>query len=329
MDNMSENIVAIYVENRGLTNKDLNLIQIGQDISEKMGYKLMILGMNLEEDAIDFIRNIDCKLLNIKHELLDKYNYKMYSKALSQAIEYITPKYLMFTTTLVGKELSSKISSMFDTGMISDAIKYLVTEGGELLIDKPSFGDQVYAKIGFNRACPGVITFRQIFNIEESEGKGKFIYEAFSPNINHDDFGLKAINTENVSAEEDEGENLQNAKIIVAAGLGIKKRENLELIYKLAELINGEVGVTKALVDKGWAKKDIQIGQTGVITNPDTYIAFGISGASQHTIGFSGAKKVIAINQNKDANIFNVADIGLAADAEQVLKHLISKLQSE
>lgn len=329
MDNLNNDIISVFVENMDLSKTDVNIVEIGQDISKKMNYNFVVIGVNLSDASIESFKNKDCKLINIKHSLLSTYNFKIYNKAISQAIKYIEPKYVLFTTTEVGKELSPNIASKFDTGMISDGIKYEITDENELLVDKPSFGDQTYAKIGFNYSYPRIISFRQNFNIEIDKNIGQCQYEEFIPDITIEDMGVIPVSTELLLETCKKTDRLQDAKTMIGVGLGIGSKENLEIVYKLASLIGAEVGVTKPLVDKGWADKNIQIGQTGRIINPDLYIAIGISGASQHIVGVIGAKKIIAINNNKDAHIFNIANVGFIGDCKHTLLEIIKHMDNE
>ena len=122
------------------------------------------------------------------------------------------------------------------------------------------------------------------------------------------------------------GNALQKAKIIVSAGRGIGTRKNLKLVYELAEKLGGTVGVSRALVEMGWATQDQQIGQTGTAVAPELLIACGISGAIQHLAGIGGAQKVIAINTDPNAPIFGAADYQIVGDAAETLRGLLERL---
>ncbi|NCB37053.1 MAG: electron transfer flavoprotein subunit alpha/FixB family protein, partial [Clostridia bacterium] len=129
------------------------------------------------------------------------------------------------------------------------------------------------------------------------------------------------------SRKTGEGLDIAQAKVIVAAGRGIGKQSNLELIHELAGLLGGAAGASRALVDMGWADRSCQVGQSGKTVAPRLYIACGISGAIQHLVGMQDSDLIIAINRDKDAPIFEVAHYGIVGDLFQVVPALTRKIR--
>jgi electron transfer flavoprotein alpha subunit len=198
----------------------------------------------------------------------------------------------------------------------------LKVEGGEIIATRPVYAGK--ALIDVKIASPTkIFSLRpNVFTASPANGATVSI-EKYAPDLNDADFVAKVTGTKVAEGRPD----VTEASIIVSGGRGIKGPENFHLVEELAEVLGGAVGASRAVVDAGWRPHDEQVGQTGKTVSPTLYIACGISGAIQHLAGMSSSKYIVAINKDKDAPIFQVADYGIVGDLFEIVPALTSELE--
>jgi electron transfer flavoprotein alpha subunit len=229
---------------------------------------------------------------------------------------------ILLTHSGGGRDLGPSLAYRLDTGIVTDATALRV-EGGELVITKPVFGGSAIAEFSI-ATTPKVATLRpRAFEAAEAPTAKDAQVEALS--VPETDGAIIVL--EEIREQAATGPRLKDAKVIVSGGRGLGGPDNWTYVEELAQILGGAVGATRAVTDAGWVPPSLQVGLTGATVAPDLYITIGISGAVQHIAGISGARNVVAINRDADANIFKYARFGVVGDWKQVVPAFIQRLK--
>ena len=251
---------------------------------------------------------------------LTHYSTELYSKIAVDIINEVKPDIILIGATTQGRDLAPRISSSLHTGLTADCIGLDINEQGKLAATRPTFGGKLMATI-LCKTLPQMATVRpKVFKpaVENIIKDTKFIY--IKPEI--DNIEKKVDFIEFVKGLNTSINELDSANIIVAGGKGLKNEAGFKLLKNFAESIGACVAASRGAVDMGLAPADIQIGQTGKTVTPKLYIACGISGAIQHIVGMQDSDKIIAINIDEKAPIFQHCDCGIVGDAFDILPKL-------
>ena len=234
-----------------------------------------------------------------------------------------TPDLIMFPQSTEGRDVVARLSVKLDKTVLTNNTD-ISADGGSVSVTTPIFGGSTLVTTTFTGSAPFLATFRpKSFAAESAGGGAAEVVSAPVPD-------LGATGTAKVTAvhvEESSGPKLDEAAIVVSGGRGLGEAAKYEMVEQLAKLLKGAPGASRAIVDAGWVPYSYQVGQTGKVVKPTVYIAAGISGATQHMVGMKGAKNIIAINKDKEAPIFGIADLGIVGDVHKVLPKLIEALQ--
>ena len=245
-----------------------------------------------------------------------------YADAICRLIEQRRPEALLFGATPFGRSLAPRIAARMGCGLTADCtVLDIDPETGLLLQTRPAFGGNLMATITCPDRRPQMATVRPgIFQSRVFPGSASADTEDldFAPERGPIELLDKLL--------VESGSSIRDAKIILSAGRGIGSQKNFKLLKQLAEKLGAAYGVSRPLVDLGWADQSHQIGQTGLTVAPDLLVCFGISGAIQHLAGIGGAKTIVAINTDPDAPIFSAAHYKIVDDAASVLKAMLDTL---
>lgn len=268
-----------------------------------------------------FVNSGISKIYTAEDEKFETYNTDYFAKAAVDIVKEIQPEILLIGATNQGRDLAPRISTALHTGLTADCTGLGINDKGQLAATRPTFGGQLMATI-LCKNLPQMATVRpKVFKPAEKDNikPAEIIYK----NINLDEVQKKVELLEFHRKVTNSLNELDSAEIIVAGGRGMKNAEGFKLLKEFADKIGAAVGASRAAVEMGLASHEMQIGQTGKTVTPKLYIACGISGAIQHTIGMDKSEKIIAINLDEKAPIFDIADYGMVGDAFEILPKLI------
>ncbi len=314
----------------------LELLSKGRELALTLGVRLtaVLLGAKVAGIAERLIHCGADRVLVGEHPLLDHYQTNPYAKTVARLVEEHRPQIVIFGATPVGRDLAPRVASAVWSGLTADCTDLDIghhTEPGtkkrykNLLYQiRPAFGGNIIATIVNPERWPQMATVREgVMRMPEADPTRRGEIVMVSPELDDGDVALTILEHQRTERKV----NLKAARIIVAGGAGVGGKANFRLVWDLANALGAAVGASRAAVDSGWIDKDYQVGQTGTTVRPALYIAVGISGAVQHRAGMSDAKKIVAVNADPNAPIFEVAHYGIVGDLNRVLPMMVDAVK--
>ncbi len=290
----------------------------------------VLLGHEVGRMAEDAIRYGADRVYVIDDPVLAYYRNCPYYKSIVALAEKYEPEVFLVGATNLGRDLAGAVATALHTGLTADCTKLEMgdVKGAAkrlLLATRPAFGGNILATIVCRQQHPQMSSVRpRVFPMPAPDPKRKGEIISESPVVAESEALACVLD---FIKEQGESVDIEYADVIVAGGRGLGNPEGLKLLQKLARLMGGVVGTTRPLVDAGWVSAARQIGQTGKTVRPKLYIAVGISGALQHKVGMQNSDFIIAINNDPQAPIFEVADLGIVGDLYMVIPALIQELE--
>lgn len=323
--------VYVFIEQREgvVQSVALELLGKAQDLAAQLGEKVVAIfpGHNIKERAIELVHYGADKVICIDSPELKDYITEQYAQAVYQVIAQNCPSVVLIGATTIGRDLGPRLSARLETGLTADCTKLEISEDRQLLMTRPAFGGNLMATIVCKEHRPQMSTVRPGVmkkSVKDTKRVGEII--DFTPAFEHSKFKVKLVK----SVKEDKGMiDISEAKILVSGGRGVGSKEGFDNLNKLAKVLNAEVSASRAMVDAGVISHDRQVGQTGKTVRPDLYLALGISGAIQHLAGMEESDFIVAINKDKYAPIFQVADLGIVGDVNKIIPLLTERLSKE
>jgi electron transfer flavoprotein alpha subunit len=303
------------------------LLGCGRRLADELGQELacLLVGGEVSGLAQEVISFGADKVYVASDPLLKDYQTDVYVSGTEKVVGQVMPQILLLGQTDIGRDLAPRLAFRLGTALTTDSVELaLGPESKALLATKPVYGGNAQA-VFTSQTLPQMATVRAkaMSPLERDDARQG---EIITVEAGLDPSSLRTELLEKVVAEV-EGVRLEDAETVVAGGRGIGSAEGFAQLGELAKILRGAVGASRPPCDNGWVPVANQIGLTGKIIAPDLYFAIAISGASQHITGCSGAKMIVAINKDPEANIFREASFGVVGDWKQVLPALTAKVK--
>lgn len=320
-------IIADIVGN-SLHNSTLELLGKARDLADSRGYKVLValVGSQVGSFKRQLFEHGADKIYILECEELSDFDPVTYKEAYISIINEAKPEVILISATHRGRSVAPRIAAHLKTGLTADCTDLYFDEKGNFVQVRPAYAGNIYAHI-ISRAKPVMSTVRPgVFRIRDkvSERQGEEIVlpRNYCPK--------KVI--KQISKSKKEVHPLSEAKVIITIGRGLKKKEDIEHIKKLVDLIGASMGATRPIVDMGWLPKENQVGYSGNIVRPNLYIGLGVSGSPMHVIGMKDSGIIISVNKDSNAPIFSISDYAIIGDLYEFVDKLmieLSKLKSK
>lgn len=323
--------VFIEISDDGHTQKvrpvGFELLSKGRELADQLGEELcaVVIGEDVENYALELSQYGTDKIYAVSSPAYHTYNTIAYANAMVTLIKKYTPSAVLFPSTYIGRDLSPRISSELFVGLTADCTNLSVKEGN-LIQTRPAFGGNILADIKCPGYRPQMATVRpNVFKkVVTTAGRmAQLINETIPVPVEAGKVRVLQTHMDPVSTAQ----KLDEAEVVLAGGRGMKDQAGFDLLSKLAAKLGGKVGASRAAIDMGLQPKENQIGQSGVTISSKLYIACGISGAVQHTVGIEHSEVIIGINKDANAPIFNMCKYAFVGDAKQVLAKALEQLK--
>jgi electron transfer flavoprotein alpha subunit len=317
--------ILVYVDQFQGVAKPIAWEMLGKarELADRLGANTpvtaLVIGLNVKAVAHEAVAFGADKVLLADGPEFEPYRTGAFAAALKAAIDSLSPRMILAPATTGARDVAALAAAECNIGLAAEVTGVDVDAEGRMVAERPVFAGNITATIRFTgdvqMATVRVRSFPMPVHDSSRNGEIVPLHVSLTGTAN----GEEIVGFEGMEAGELD---VQNANIVVSGGRGVKGPEGFEPVRRLAKVLGGAVGASRAAVDSGWIPYVHQVGQTGKTVRPDLYIAAGISGAIQHMAGIGGAKTIVAINKDKDAPIFGVARYGIVGDLFEVLPAL-------
>ncbi len=321
------NDILVFAEQRNdkIHPAALQLVTPAKELAAKTGGKVIaaVIGdkINAAADAID--RAGVNAIVTVSDPALASYSALRYRTALAAVLAKVQPRVVLLPATFMGRDLAPRVASRTAAGLATDVVELKIAADGALDVRRPVYNGKAFCHVSFAKDRVAIASVRpNTFPAPAGGGGAARETVAFAPGAGDD-----RITVKEVAKAGGEVKDVTEANIIVSGGRALKNEDNFKILFELAKELDGAVGASRAACDAGYQPHSRQVGLTGKTVTPMLYLAFGISGAIQHLAGMRGSKVIVAINTDKEAPIFKIADYGIVADLFKVVPAMTQEVR--
>lgn len=328
IDKSSWRGISVYVDHADgkIHPVTYELIGKARELAAKINQPVyaVFLGEGIKLKAREILHYGVDKVYTCDKKELRAFNIENYAAAFEAFINKVKPAAILVGATPVGRQLAPRVAAHFHTGLTADCTILDIHKNSDLVQIRPAFGGNIMAEILTPNHRPQMATVRyKIMDAPKRNEKISGSVEALE--FDSEKFASKV---EVLSLTEKPREvGIENADVLIVAGRGVKKKEDLKFIRELAEILNGDFACTRPLVENGWLEPKRQIGLSGRTVRPKLIITCGVSGSVQFVAGMEHSEKIFAINTDPKASIFKVANYAVVGDLYEIIPKLIEKIK--
>lgn len=328
IDKSKWNGVAVYVDHvdGDIHPVTFELIGKARELADKVNQKVycIFIGSNIEEKAEELLHYGVDEIMVYDKEELENFRIEPYAAVIDDFIKKVKPAVLLVGATTVGRSLAPRVAARCRTGLTADCTILDIKDNTDLVQIRPAFGGNIMAQIVTPNSRPQLATVR--YKVMSAPERDEFASGTLTI-CNIDSSKLASnIEVKEVVAKEKE-HSISEAEVLVVAGRAVKSEKDMEMIKELADLLGGEVAVTRPLIEAGWEDAKKQVGLSGRTVRPKLIITCGVSGAVQFTAGMNNSDYIFAINKDEKAPIFKASHYGIVGDIYEIVPKLIEEIK--
>jgi electron transfer flavoprotein alpha subunit len=299
-------------------------ITAARDLAQKTNDSVAALLIGKEVRALTpMLKGVSAALV-AEDQQLDSYVPEAFARIASEAITQKSPQIVLAPGTETGNDLMARVAARLGLGLATNCTEFSVEDGALRMVTRSNWGGSLLEEVEI-LSKPILLTLQPHAIPAQAAAGAEPTIEALNPTLTAKEFRVRV---KEILRSEKKGISLTEAKIVIGGGRGMGSAEAFKMLEELAGLLsNAAVGATRVATNNNWRPHSDQIGQTGTQIAPDLYIACGISGAIQHMVGCKNSKKILAINKDAEAPIFQRADYGVIGDLHQIVPALIAELK--